>query len=42
MSEMRAYISSQQGSQGSGTLVGEIRSMAEELNGMVIKAVATA
>jgi hypothetical protein len=42
VAEMRSYIAGQPGSEGSAALVQGIRVLAEELNGMVIRAVATA
>jgi hypothetical protein len=38
---MRRYIAENQGGEGSAALVQDIRTLADELNGMVIRAVAT-
>ena len=38
---MRRYVAERQGGDGSGALVQEVRALADELNSLVIRAVAT-
>jgi hypothetical protein len=38
---MRRYVAERQGSEGSAALGQDIRALSDELNGMVIRAVAT-